>query len=355
MAATETVTPLYTPTKTNPLYTCVVVTRDRAKYDLSKVLLRLEIENRKNQLAGRAQVKCVNAKCGSKYLNGLIHVNDRLFLYAHDGETTAEVFRGVVWTVSYHSALKKELTFLCYDNLIYLQESEDNRYFPSGRSSKDICEAICKDWGIPLSYSYASITHGKLPLNGRLSDILLTQILDEVKKQVGKRYVVRSVKDTIQIAEAEQNTTVYELSSQGAVLETSSNVTLEDVITKVVILGKADDDGQSKVETTVLGDTDQYGTLQKIQTKAEDTSLADARQEAEQLIKDKGKPVTSYEVEAVDIPWVQLGDKIKIAAGNLFGMYVIVGIAHDISDTEKTMQLTLEDITDTTKEATANE
>lgn len=346
MAATQVMTPQVPPTKTNPLYTCVAVTREGVKYNLSRVLLRVEIENRKNQLAGRAEVKCVNVKCGSRYLNSLIRVNDRLFLYARDGERIDEVFRGVVWTVSYRSTRKKELTFLCYDNLIYLQESEDNRYFPSGRSSKDICETICKDWGIPLDYSYASITHGKLPLNGRLSDILLSQVLDEVKRQVGKRYVVRSVQDTVQIAEAGQNTTLYELSSQGAVLQTSSRVTMDDVTTKVILLGKADDDGQSKVEATVTGDTDQYGTLQKVQTKAEDTSLADARKEAEQLIQEKGKPVKSYEVETVDIPWVRLGDRIKIAAGNLLGVYLIVGLTHDISDTEKTMQLTLEDISD---------
>lgn len=225
-----------------------------------------------------------------------------------------------------------------------MQESEDNRYFSSGRSSKDICAAICKDWGISLAYSYVSITHGKLPLKGKLSDILLTQILDEVKKQIGKRYVVRSVKDTLQIAEAGKNTTIYELSSDGSLLQTSSNTTMDGVITKVVILGKADDDGQSKVEAIVSGDTDSYGTLQKIQTKQEDTSLADAQKEAEQWIAENGEPVSTYEVEAIDIPWMQLGDKVKISAGNLLGTYLIVGISHTISDRKKTMRLVLEDI-----------
>lgn len=335
-----------TPTKENPLYICVAITKENVKYNLSNVILDLTIEYRKNQIAGRAQLKCFNSKIGSKYLNGLLHVNDRLFLYARDDETIEEVFRGVIWTVSYSSKREKELTLLCYDNLIYLQESEDNRYFSSGRSSKDVCEAICKSWGIPLAYSYPSITHGKLPLKGKLSDILLTQILEEVKKQVGKRYVVRSVKDTVQITEAGKNATVYELSSQDLVLQTSSSVTMDGVVTKVVILGKADDDGQSKVEATVFGDTDSYGTLQKIQTKQEDTSLADAKKEAEELIAEKGEPVSTYEVEAIDIPWMQLGDKVKVSAGNVLGSYLIIGISHNISDTKKTMQLTLEDITD---------
>ncbi len=330
------------PTKQNPEYSCIVVTQKNGKYDFANILTNLELTARKKQLAQCAKVKCINIKCGDKHLNSFISVRDRVYIYADDGETKGEVFRGFIWTVNYASGTEKELTFTCYDNLIYLQESDDNRYFPSGYSSKTICQSICGSWGIMLEYSYSSIVHGKMKLDGSLSDIILTQILEKVRQQTGERYVIRSEKDIIKIMPAGQNTTVYKLKAKGNVLVTKSEITMDGMITKVVILGEADEDGQSKVEAVVDGETERYGTLQKIQKKDGTTELADAQKEAEQTIKDKGKPTRTFEVEAMDIPWLKLGDKVRVSAGDMLGDFFAVGTSHSVTDTEKTMRVTLE-------------
>lgn len=331
------------PTKQNPRYSCVIVSKT-GKYDGSGILLQLELSWRKNQLAQSAKIKLMNIRQKEKYLNMLLTVRDRVFIYADDGEKQAEVFRGFIWTVSYSSKKEKELTLTCYDNLIYLQESEDNRYFSSGRDSKTICQEICDSWGIALQYSYASITHEKLKLSGSLSDILLTQILEPIKKETGEKFVLRSQKDIVIIASVGQNDTVYLLKAKVNVLNESSEITMDGMITKIVILGKADDDGQSEVEAVVEGNTALYGTLQKIQNKDENTSLDSARKEAEEAIRDKGNPVRTFEVEAMDIPWIVLGDKVKCEAGDALGEFIVTGISHAISDTEKTMRLSLEKI-----------
>ncbi len=330
------------PTKQNPQYSCIIVTQKNGKYDLSNILIKLELTARKKQLSQSAKIKCINVKRGAKYLNGLITVRDRLYIYANDGETKEEVFRGFIWTVNYSSAKEKELTFTCYDNLIYLQESEDNRYFHGGYPSKSICQIICGSWGIPLDYRYSSIVHGKMRLNGSLTDIILTQILEKVRQQTGERYVVRSEKDIVKIMPAGQNSTVYEMKSINNVINTSSEITMDGMVTKVIIIGEEDKDGKSKVEAVVDGETDLYGTLQKIQNKTKTTALADAKKEAEQTIKDKGKPTRTFEVEAMDIPWLKLGDKVKVSAGNLLGDFIAVGVSHSVTDTDKTMRLTLE-------------
>ncbi len=332
------------PTKLNPRYTCTALTQGGAKYDLSSILIELELTSSKKQLAQSAKVKCVNVALNGKHLNSFISVRDRIFIYADDGEKKDEVFRGFVWTVSYSSATEKELSFTCYDNLIYLQESEDNRYFHCGYSSQSICQNICGSWGVTLDYSYSSITHGKMKLNGPLSDIFLTQILEKVRNQTGERFVMRSEKDIVKITPAGKNSTVYELKAKQNVLNTSSEITMDGIVTKVVILGKADEDGQSKVEATVDGEVAKYGTLQKIQNKSETTSLADAKKEAEQTIKDKGKPERVYELEAMDIPWILLGDKVKVAAGDMLADFIVTGISHMVSGTEKIMRLNLENV-----------
>ena len=327
--------------KQNPRYSCVILSKADA-YNCDGILLRLELSWRKNQLAQCAKIKLMNIRQKDKYLNMLLSVRDRVFIYADDGAKQEEVFRGFIWTISYSSKKEKELTLTCYDNLIYFQDSEDNRYFPSGRDSKTICQMICDSWGIALDYSYNSITHEKLKLSGALSDIFLTQILESVKKKTGEHFVMRSQKDMIIITSVGQNETVYLIKSKINALNESSETTMDGMITKVVILGKADDDGQSEVEAVVEGDTALYGTLQKIQNKNENTSLDGAKKEAEETIKEKGKPSRIFEVEAMDIPWIVLGDKIKCEAGDALGEFIVTGISHSISDTTKTMRLSLE-------------
>ena len=330
------------PSKWNPHYRCLIVTRQNGNFDLELITTSLELSWRKKQLAQCAKVKCTNVKRNGKNLNMLIDVCDRLFIYADDGETNQEVFRGFIWTINYTSALQKELTFTCYDNLIYFQESEDNRYFSSGKSSADICADICAKWSIPLDYTYSSITHGKLSLKGTLADIFLTQILEEIRKQTGERYVIYSEQDRIKIKKAGENQTVYELKAKANVISESSELTMDGLVTKIVILGKADEDGQSPVESIVTGETDLYGVLQKIQNKDETTSLEEAEKEARQTIKDSGKPIRSFEVKAVDIPWIKLGDKIQVAAGDALGTFLVTGISHHIQDTGATMTVSLE-------------
>lgn len=330
--------------KQNPKYTCVLVTADGAKYDLSNVLLEIETTVGKTRLAACARVKCFNIKTDNGLLRGIVSVRDRLFLYADDGEQAAEVFRGFVWAINYTSRTEKELTLTCYDNLIYFQQSEDNRYFPKGRSTKSICQALCESWGIQLDYTYDSITHDKMPLKGSLSDIFLSDLLDAVKKKTGRRYVMRSVGDVIKIAPVAENSTVYTLKRLENVISTASETSMDDVVTKIIILGKSDSNGRSKIEATVKGDTAKYGTLQKIQNKDENTSLADAKREAETTIKEKGHPMVSYEVSAIDIPWLAPGDKVNVAAGDMVASFLVTGISRSITDTKKIMQVTLEDL-----------
>jgi len=327
--------------KQNPRYTCVILSKADA-YNCDGILLRLELSWRKNQLAQQAKIKLRNVRQKDKYLNMLLSVRDRVFIYADDGAKREEVFRGFIWTISYSSKKEKELTLTCYDNLIYFQESEDNRYFPSGRDSKTLCQTICDNWGISLQYSYESIAHEKLRLSGSLSDIFLTQILEPVKKKTGKSFVMRSQKDTVVIAPVGQNETVYLIKAKMNALNESSETTMDGMITKIVILGKADEDGQSEVEAVVEGDTALYGTLQKIQNKDENTSLDGAKKEAEETIKEKGKPSRNFEVEAIDIPWIAPGDKVKCEAGDALGEFIVVGISHSIGDATKTMRLSLE-------------
>lgn len=314
------------------------------KYNLTSAVIEISFSEQKNQIAKSAQITLANIKVGSNNLTGLLNVRDRIFVYADDGERNEEVWRGFIWTIPYKSQLNgKQMRIKCYDQLIYFQESQESEYFSAGKSTKDIMSTICNKWGIKLEYTYQSITHSKLPLYGTLTDIFIDDLLDPVKDRTGKKYVIISDKDVMKVKGVGQNSTVYEIVKGQNGISAAREVTMDGMTTKVVIIGKADDNDRRPVEATVSGETSKYGTLQKVISKDSNTSLADAKKEAQTIINENGKPKVTYDVQTVDIPWIRKGDYVKVNAGNVIGTFLVVGVERDISLRGKTMTLTLED------------
>lgn len=329
--------------KDNPIYSVYAVSGS-TKYDLTPCFESLSFSDQKKQFSKSVTINLANVQSNGKWLNTLLKARDRIYIYADDGETSGEVWRGFLWNLGYKSGLTSRLIVLrCYDNLIYCQESEESLFFPSGKSTDNVMSSICEKWGIKLEYSYSSITHSKLALRGSLSEIITADILDSVKDRTGEKYVVLSEKDTMKVKKIGQNAKVYQIIAGKNSILTESACTMDGMITKVVILGKEDKSDRRPVEATVSGDTDKYGTLQKLINRDENTSLADAKKEGESILKENGNPKWEYRVEAPDIPWIRKGDKVYLNAGSLVGHYIVTGIDRDISNRGKKMSLNLED------------
>lgn len=328
--------------KENPEYTVAIVD-GATKYDVTPALINLDLSDPEGQLAQTATITLGNVKVKGQWLSSLVGARNRIFIYANDGSKKDEVFRGVIWTDYYRSELEnREMQLKCYDNLIYMQESEDAEYFTTGKPTKDVMTTICDKWGVKLNYTYQSITHAKLALRGKLADIITSDILDLVKNQTGKKYVIRSAKDVVNVMQVGQNTTVYNITAKNNAVSTRSEKTMDGMITRVVILGKAGSDEREPVEATVDGSVAEYGTLQKLLNRKENTSLADAQKEANEIIAEYGSPKTKYEVQCADIPWIRKGDRVRIEAGNIEATLIAVGVTRTISNRSKSMTLTLE-------------
>lgn len=333
-----------TASQQNPVYTVYIIAAGTGvKYDVTPALVALDRSERKKQIAQSVTIQLRNVLVEDTWLSGLINVRDRVYVYANDGSRHEEVFRGYVWTRTYKSSSTNwELKLKCYDNLIYMQESEESLFFASGKSTKYICGYICDKWGIKLEYSYESITHSKQALRGHLSDIFTADILDLVKTRTGKKYVIQSIEDVMHIKTVGSNSTVYQFLSGKNAIQTTSECTMDDMVTKVVIVGKADDDDRRPVEATVSGETDKYGTLQKIVNRDENTSLADAKKEAQEIIDESGSPTWEDELTAPDIPWIRVGDMIYVHTGDIKGYRIVTGISRSIDSKSNKMILTLE-------------
>lgn len=337
-----------TPSKENPDYSIVLTTLEKEQFEITPIVLSLDMSHQKEQLAQSATLTLVNINYNGRWANTIFKPRQRVFIYANDGERHEEVFRGFVWSVSYTSSTKdRELILRCYDNLIYLQESEESAFYAAGWSTKDILADLFKRWSIPLQYNYTGgITHSQLALRGVMSDLILSDVLDTARKQSGKKYAVVMQKDTVVIRTVGDNETYYRIADISNAIHTKTGSTMEGMVTKVVILGKSDDKGKSPVEATVTGDTATYGTLQKLQDRNEDTNLTDAKKEAQAVIDEKGLPKDEYELKCSDIPWVRRGDRVFVDVGSIYQkMLVVVGIDRSISDNSKDMTLTMEEPT----------
>lgn len=325
-------------------YTVYVVSGS-TKYNLTNALVSLDRSDADKQMAQSVTLQLKNRQVDGKWLSTLLNPRDRVFIYANDGSGEKEVFRGYLWVrQASFSTSDRDVKYKCYDNLIYLQESEDSLYFSSGKTTKDIVSSICSKWGIKLQYSYESITNTKLPLRGFLSDIITADVLDLVKRRNGKKYVILSDQDTMHVKSVGSNNTVYRFLAGENVTKTSSGWTMEGVITQVVILGKADEDDREPVEATVSGKTKEYGTLQKIQQRDENTSLEDAKLEAKSTIDENGEPKWEYNITGPDVPWIRKGDKIYVSAGDITGYKIVKSIDRTIDNKKQEMAMITEDV-----------
>lgn len=328
----------------NPQYSVYIISNG-TKYNVTNAVTSQDRSEPKGQIAQRVILQLANVKVGDALLSSLLKARDRVFIYANDGSREDEVFRGYLWNRARTDSLEdKEVRYTCYDNLIYFQESEDSLYFASGKSTKDIVASICDKWGIKLQYSYDSITHAKMPLHGYLSDIFTADILNLVKKRTKKKYAIKSEKDVMLVEPVGSNSTIYQFIAGKNVVKTASGWTMDGVITKVIVTGKADDDDREPIEATVSGKTNEYGTVQRILRRSENTSLADAKIEAQNTIDENGNPKWEYEITAPDIPWIRRGDKIYVDAGEIVGHRIVAEVDRTIDNKTREMILTLEDV-----------
>lgn len=110
------------------------------------------------------------------------------------------------------------------------------------------------------------------------------------------------------------------------------------MVTRVKILGEADDDKRRPVEATVDGQT-KYGIRQKILTRGKDDSLDEAKKEAKEVLDDDGKPKEEIKVVTIDIPIIRKGDIIHLKMSTGSGYYWVKAITHDCDKMEMTMTL----------------
>jgi hypothetical protein len=320
-------------------YDAILLTAEGRKLRITELLQSLTWEENQSELAQRASMVFRNIPYAGTYLCGLAKLGAQLYIFSDWGAGMQEVFRGTIWDWDYKSSAKKDLTLIVYDNLVYMQKSKDNKLYSAGTSSKTIILDIFETWGIPINtYQGPDVALGKKVFRNRYISDMIFETLDDAKKRGAGRFVVRGVKGNVQILPRGSNQSVYHFGADSNTIMTGDKLSMDDLITRVKIIGKEDSEGRAPVEAVLDGKTE-FGILQEIYHRDQEDSLAAAKQAAQEILNERGTPKRTTSLQAPDLPFIRKGDKIHVAAGNLTGYFYIAGVQHDATNGKMLMEV----------------
>lgn len=296
-------------------------------------------EENENEIAARISFTVRNDKTAKGRLASLIKPGCLIGVFAAVGKKKKEVARGYVadWNPQEQNG-SNDLKCTCYDVLYSLQKSQDNKYFPSGTGTKSIITGIFTEWGIPMkNYSGPNVAHGKLKFNNSYVSDMLLEVLDDARKKGAGQYILRTEKGYADVVEKGSNTTVYVFRTN-ITKSVSTSISTAGLVTRVKVIGKADDEGNSGVEAVLDGET-KYGVHQRIYTRGSDESLETAKSSAQEILNEDGVIKRKITLQAPDVPFIRKGDLVYVSAGVKDAYYFVKGIRHDCGASSMTLEV----------------
>jgi len=322
-------------------YDLVAITPQGQRLHLQEVIRDLTWEEHPEELAVRLRAEIQNQRMGSGWLHQLLPLGGHVLLYANWGEGWREMFRGMIFATDYSTDPLGHFVITAYDMLYQLQRSKDDRYYKAGTTAATIIRDIAGAWRIPIgTIEGPNIALGKQVFRSMSVAEMIREALEQARKRGAGRFLVQAKEGKIHVVKAGKNTTIYRF---GADIVTSINdqQNIEDLVTRVKIVGSESKDERRPVVATLDGRTE-FGILQELVYKSKSDQPSAALEEARQILAERGKPKRVRRVEAPDVPFLRRGDKIYVEAGTLKGYYLISGITH--SATNRTMTMEVEDV-----------
>ena len=308
-------------------YRLVLLDEAGTQYDMKDVIQDLGWEENENELAARVTFKLADTQ---EHTETLFKNGRMVFLLANIGGTESEVFRGTVksWQNSY-SLASRDTDCVAYDTLNQLDKSQDNRHITSGRMTQAIVEEIAADWGIAISqYQGPNVAHGKMDFKGKSPAKMFLELLDDARKKGAGEYMLRASQGGIEVKKVGCNETVYAF-NMGNTVQMVHKQSITELVTRVKVLGRSKKNGSAPVEAVVDGQTG-FGILQKTYQRDSDETIDAAKQAAQEILNEEGKPNEEISLSLPDVPFVRKGDLIycdRLESAD--GYYLVCSINHD--------------------------
>lgn len=324
-------------------YSLILLRPDGQRLDLRPFLRSLFWEENDNELAVRLEAELQNIQMpDGKWLHQLIPLGGQVFLYSDWGIGPQEIFRGTIFVWDYQTDPLGHFTITAYDQLIYLMKSKDDRFYKAGQTAKAIIQDIAKAWGIPLGTVQGPDTAlAKQVFRGDTLGDIIYSVLDQAKKRGAGKWIVRSRQGKIDVVRPGQNSPVYLFTANTNVESIKDRQDIEDLVTRVKIIGAEDSEGKAPVIATLDGRTE-FGILQEVVYQRQYDTPEAAKSAAEDILKERGRPRRMRKVTAPDLPFLRKGDKVKVGAGTLIGYYIVSSVMHNA--TGRIMVMEVEDV-----------
>lgn len=134
-----------------------------------------------------------------------------------------------------------------------------------------------------------------------------------------------------------ENSTVYGFNIGENLVDIRETYSMVDLVTKVIVTGKGDEETKPPVEATLNGALE-YGLLQEIHVKG-DATLEEAKNAAQKILNERGKPKRIISVRAPEFPGIRKGDKVHINAGRIRGYFYVKGVSHNATTAQMQMEV----------------
>lgn len=304
-----------------------VVTKNGNRLFFENLVESLRISEPRGELAQRLSLSVQNKKLesGSRIAKHLAN-GAEIRYYAGHKRPLEEQFRGRIFAnrSSWGDGTRHEIT--AYDPLYYFTQSEDDRYYPEGKTGEAILRDLARAWGIPVgklkgpNEKLAKKAYRGVPIGD-----MVTGVLRETRRKGGGRWLVRMEGGKLVTVRRASNKRPFRFEAEDVSgLQIARSIENLRTVAKIV--------GRNKQGSKTLGRATgltEFGTLQTIINRSDYNSPAGTRRAAIQVIKDEGKEIRTRTFAAPEIPGVRRGDLVLVPAGPLDGRYIVSSIEHD--------------------------
>ena len=320
-------------------YRLIAIDSAGTQFDITPVTAGLGWSEGDKELAAKISFR-VGIQLDNQNITDIININTPIFVYAKlsdDGEFE-EVLRGTVQKFGIVESNKEfQLEVEALDEAFSLRHTQDDYFFSPDSSSTSILEKILGDAGVEYSINIEDTKHEKKVWRARYLSDMIQDVLKDLKEKNHKTYFLRAREGKLEIIERGTNETIYDFDIENTLIKVSDSFDAENLVTKVKLVGKSQEEGKQHVDAIVEGRTD-LGVRQVIYQRDDKTSLEEAEKAAQKILDENGIK-RDMTMEAPDLPTLRKGDRIRLRSSFGEGFFFVKSIRHDAAQMKMSASL----------------
>lgn len=319
-------------------YDLVAITPDGTRWHLGDALEGLTWERQPGQLPVRATADLAQVQLrDGRWLHQLLPLGGRVEILADWGQGWQAVFAGEVIRVRPGNERGKAVVRMVAYDPSWRLRSKDDFYFPPGRRGRDVLREVFQKWNVPARVDGPDTAMPKLVYRATPLMDIVADVLRLARLRGGGKWVARWTGGRLEVVRPGGNQPVYRFGPESTT-QVDYEASIEDLVTRVRIVGQAKGDEPRPAVATLDGRLE-FGVLQEIVVQSRSDSDATARQEAQEILAERGRPQETRTLIAPDLPFLRVGDAVYLEVGPLIGYHYVVAVQHDADRREMTLEV----------------